>query len=38
MPATRRSTRPAEIAPKQRRDEIIAILTVAVARLIRAGL
>jgi len=37
MPATRRSPRPAEIAPEQRRDEIVAILAAGLVRLLGAG-
>ncbi len=37
MPATRTSSKPAEITPVQRRDEIIAILATGLARLVKAG-
>jgi len=37
MPARRTSSKPAEITPAQRRDEIVAILATGLVRLIRAG-
>ena len=37
MPATRTSSKPAEITPAERRNEIIAILAAGLVRLIQAG-
>lgn len=37
MPVTRTPTKPAEITPQQRRDEIIAILAAGLVRLIQAS-
>jgi hypothetical protein len=37
VPATRTSSKPAEITPGQRRDEIVAILAAGLVRLIRAS-
>ena len=37
MPATRTSSKPAEITPEQRHDEIISIVAAGLVRLIRAG-
>lgn len=37
MPVTRMSSKPAEVTPAQRRDEIIAILAAGLMRLVRPG-
>lgn len=37
MPATRKSSEPAEIMPQQRRQEIISILAAGLVRLIRSS-
>ena len=37
MPATRTSSKPPEITPEQRRDEILSILAAGLVRLIREG-